>query len=247
MDNFFDVVGRWGPRQEDSESLARRLARYLADLAAIDPLFRCWARGGFRHRSIVPSQVTLPPSLPELRAWLDENPLFDARDGRKAWVGHSIAADTPANERPHAPLWLVSQLGDRPGILRGRIGLTVSTPASDPWSLRRTARPLLLALAESWEVGWAGVATGDYSERGHRPEGPTLAYKSGWMVYLDAEHAGRITAPEDVRVEPQPNGGVLLTATEEFFSNDNVAHRAAARRIQTALAPLNAEPSGVLS
>jgi hypothetical protein len=60
------------------------------------------------------------------------------------------------------------------------------------------------------------------------------------MVYLDRERAERIAEPRDVVVERLQNGGILLTATEELFDvRANAAHRAAANRIQDALAPLN--------
>ena len=44
---------------------------------------------------------------------------------------------------------------------------------------------------------------------------------------------------DDLQVERLPDGAILLSATDEIFSTRNMTHRAAACRLQEALAPLN--------
>ena len=62
------------------------------------------------------------------------------------------------------------------------------------------------------------------------------------MVYVDAAHATHIDPPQDVAVERLADGAMLLTATTDaMFDGQNPDHRAAAIRIQVALAPLNTE------
>ena len=241
MENYFDVQGYWESRHENPDELARRLALHLESLVPIDPLFKHWARDGFRNRSIVPREITLPARHSELCDWIAENPVYVARDGRKACLGHSIHARTASEGEPLAMLYLTSRPDNRQSFLDCRMRLTVMTPKGDPWSLRRVAKPMLLALAAAWDVAWAGVATSIFSEKGHQPGQAIPTYQAGWMVYLDEGHARRIADPGDVRVERQPNGGLLLIATDEMFSHRNQIHRAAARRIERALAPLNAE------
>jgi hypothetical protein len=243
MDSWFDVQGWWRPRQESTEALAQRLARFLTGLAAIDPLFGSWTREGMRHRSIVPHDFTVPPNTSELRGWLEENRQFEARDGRKAFVGYQVFAH--AMQRPDKPavsLRLYLTTADLPDLLRGLVALTILSPRSDLLSLRNVARPMLLALAEAWDVNWAGVATGDFSGTTSQPtERAPPAYRGGWMIYLKADDARRISGQDDVDVETLPNGGVLLTATEAVFDRHNEAHRGAAARIQASLSHLNGD------
>lgn len=62
------------------------------------------------------------------------------------------------------------------------------------------------------------------------------------MVYLAAAHVTHIDPPQDIAIERLADGAMLLTAvTDAMFNGQNPNHMAAARRIQVALDPLNAE------
>jgi hypothetical protein len=62
------------------------------------------------------------------------------------------------------------------------------------------------------------------------------------MQYLAPPLASLIIPPSTAIVEHLPNGGILMSATEETFDPDNAAHLAVARDIAAATAPLNALP-----
>jgi hypothetical protein len=64
----------------------------------------------------------------------------------------------------------------------------------------------------------------------------------GWMTYLCADYARRITPPPGIDAEPVAGGGILLIATQETFSPGNPVHDAAADAIQNALLPLQNLP-----
>jgi hypothetical protein len=78
------TVGHLRPGWLDTGTIAARLARFFQGLADSDPMFGRWVRtGARRHHSVVPAAVTKPPDETELRAWIDENPVFESAEGRK--------------------------------------------------------------------------------------------------------------------------------------------------------------------
>ena len=54
MSGWFTVDCWWEPRAEDARAIAKRLAAFFTELAAIDSIFSRWSRGDIRHRSVVP-------------------------------------------------------------------------------------------------------------------------------------------------------------------------------------------------
>ena len=234
------IEANWRGRREDSASTAARLAAALSQLETISPSFRGWHRQGMRNRSAVPLLITMPPQITELRNWVDENRTYDKRDGRKTHVGYMLSANVCETLDFSARFTLLDNFDDEYMWLIKKFVLTMDVPKVNPERLCRIVRPGLLALVMAWDPEWAAVAPSNY-DSGQSVENATfLNYPGGWMVYLDRERAERIAEPRDVVVERLQNGGILLTATEELFDvRANAAHRAAANRIQDALAPLN--------
>jgi hypothetical protein len=241
---YIDITGRWRPREESTKELAGRLAHWLAGIAVLDPRFTRWQRGGMRHRSVVPRAVTLPPGAEELHLWLDENPSFESRNGRKERVGYSINARTPEETAPYANIWLTARTPLRDDWFGNRIGITFFTDRDDDADhLIAVVRDALAVTASAWDCEWAAAASGNYEDMS-LPQKTLLKYESGWMVYLDRILASRIHKPQEIMIEKPAGGGVLLTAVSNaVFDRRNALHIAAARRLQAALAPLNAGAS----
>jgi hypothetical protein len=236
--SFFGVKGRWPERAEDARTLAARLGRFLDALMSIHPRFLCWEREGMRNQSTVPRTVTLPPDIQELTDWLEENRRFEPCDGYKTHVGYSIHAGIRAIENEFASFYLTCQSATSRKRYRNSLDMSVECKAAPPVRLA-LARSILLAVVETWQTDWAGVASGDFRTARHDPAASYLRYHSGWMVYLDARLANDLIEPEGIAVERLANGGMVLTATNEPFDRDNLVHNAAARRIQAALEPIN--------
>ena len=239
---YIDICARWRPRIEEPDAIAERLARSFAGLANIDPLFRHWIRGNTRHRSSVPRVVSLPPKSDELYDWLTENPRFESQEGYKQLVGYWIAAETPRGQSPFANFWLSVRCSREVGWFDNRIGTTLLYQGDDLPNCITTVRYALVTLAMAWDCEWAAAAPADYSAV--PPKTGTLPprYASGWMVFLDKTRADRIRKAKDLIVESLPDGAILLTAVvAPFFDRHSAAHRAAARRLQAGLAPLNRE------
>ena len=239
---YMNITARWRPRLESTEEMAARLARWLADIAILDWRFTRWYRNGMRFRSAVPRAITMPPVVEELRIWLEENPSIESRDGRKHLAGYSIMARRPDEALPHANFWLSPSCTLRRDWFGNRIGITWFTDRDRdrPDHLSAVVRGALLMTASAWDCEWAAAAGGNYEDMS-LPQKKMLRYESGWMVYVGAELAPRLHEPEDIAIENLGDGGALLVAiTNAIFDRHNALHIAAARRLQAALAPLNA-------
>jgi hypothetical protein len=228
---------------ESTKETAGRLARWLAGIAALDRRFMGWHRNGMRYRSAVPRAITMPPVVDELRIWLEENPSIESRDGRKHLAGYYVMARRPDEALPHANFWLSPRCTLRYDGFGNRIGTTFFTDRDTDRADHLTAvvRNALLITASAWDCEWAAAAHGNFEDMS-LPQKKLLKYESGWMVYLDEAAASRLHEPQYVTVERVVAGGVLLVAIENaIFDRRNALHIAAGRRLQAALAPLNAD------
>jgi Immunity protein 52 len=243
------IVGHLRPGWVDTNTIAARLARFFEALADTDPMFGGWIRSGSRrHYSIVPAAVTMPPDEIELRAWIDENPVFGSREGRKQRIGHSLQAITPEQRPLRANFWLSFKPDE--WWFAHRMGISIFSGSGSPSPLDGDEGPqvltallrrVLVVTGTAWDCDWAGVMPGRYPVESDPicTPGP-IKYQSGWMVYLAAAHAARIVRPQDVTVDRLAGEAMLLAATaDEMFNSQNSNHWAAARRIQAALTPLN--------
>jgi hypothetical protein len=249
--NCLALEGQLGIRLATAEGIAERVASYLESVAAVDPLFSRWRPTAMlRHRSIVPATLTWPPDKAELRNWVNECANFESRNGKKQHVGFSIRTVTRENDPFSVDFWLSVDFTEGAWWFFNRVGLTFFAAAGNIWiALQHTgqdpialSRRALVDLGTIWDCDWAGVQGGDYSAKGSRPpNAPRLTrYKSGWMVYLDRAHATRVGEAKDVEVERIANGAALFTTVADTtFDGGNADHMAAARRLQTALVPLN--------
>jgi hypothetical protein len=234
VDSYVNITARWNTRPESPEEIAERLARWLSRLVEIDPLLGTWARGGMRHRSIVPRLVTMPPNRSELRDWVAENPSFEAKEGRKQTIGHSIEAWSPHDALPSNHFWITASSETSPSWLGNKMGITWYPPRDDVQELSGVVSAVVLATGTAWDCEWAGASPGDFGER--QPDSPLPKFQSGWMVYLGHALAARLTKPEGIAIEHLPNGAVLLTTVSNaIFDHHNTEHWSAARRLHVAL------------
>jgi Immunity protein 52 len=196
-----------------------------------------------RHRSAVPRAITMPPVADELRIWLEENPSIESREGRKQLAGYYLIAGRPDDLLPHANFWLNPRCTLRHDWFGNQIGTTFFTDRDTDSvdHLSALVRDALLITASVWDCEWAAVAPGNFADMS-LPQRKVVRYQGGWMVYLDDGLASRLHEREDVTIENLREGGILLVAvTNVIFDRRNALHIAAARRLQAALAPLNAE------
>jgi hypothetical protein len=102
-------------------------------------------------------------------------------------------------------------------------------------------RSAMLAIIEAWDVTWCAAYPRDIMKF-WPPVGSRHHFRLAWMTYVSPRFASLIRPPRGIESQTVAGGGVLMVATRERFDVTNTGHMAAARAIDTAMAPLNALP-----
>jgi hypothetical protein len=223
----------WPARMEDEVSCAARLRRLLERLPT-GPVPAAW-KEGYR-----------PISLDVLASLFDRNRFFT--DGRikrcTPELGFCVVISSPMvlADKCFIDLHVGAYDDHNPHCNSIRFDIPKWPPdwgKRDASALRATVR----AVVETWEAEEASVTSYAYQEHWRRSQGGNGADSlyipwEGWITYLPAEKAARVTTPEGVGVEVLENGGVIYTLCEEPFSLDNPLHMQRAAAMQRALEPV---------
>jgi hypothetical protein len=241
MSAGYRIITYWGPRQETPAELAPRMLRMLEGLAQIDPLLSGWQWFG-NKKLVRAEQINLATAekLLEFGLYRDEaskRPLLS--------LGYHFSIHT--RWRQPSELDVRGKLGvGIPGFFYDN-NVTLDTsflkPPDEAVLKYRIFKPALVLLATLWKANWAcahPIALSDLLP--HDTKRRTCSLYGGWITYLSAVWATKITPPKSAIVDRAPDGGLLMIATEETFRVDNPQHVAVARDIDAALAPLNALP-----
>ena len=233
----FNINSYWGPREETLEAIADRYIRTVEALMRIDPVFTPWIFIGARP-TVAPFDQART-KLPELLAKglaKDWGPAEGYQFGGTNSIGfnrRSISLRCRAgNSMP-------------PRGYNNSVTLTTvphnyfPTDASIvTYDLFRSA---MLAIIEAWDVTWCAAYPTDIMKF-WPPVGSGHHFRLAWMTYVSPRFASLIRPPRGVESQTVAGGGVLRVATRERFDVTNTGHMAAARAIDTAMAPLNALP-----
>jgi hypothetical protein len=236
----YHLVVRWRARPENAASCAVRLGRALASLVNAHWAFAQWNVKAPSRTAAGKPAWEMPPKSEELTRVFDDNKRHKDATG-ELWpeMGYVVSAWNGL-DRPYAASLAVwsGAYGDWIA-LPNHVDLDLSPAVAENADLMSTAvlKQLFIGLATAWEPDCGNLVSRDYWKRAFA-EGPYPLFRSGWMTYLAAQYASRVTPPPSAIVERVAGGGMLLLATEERFSMDNAAHLAAADAIQAALAPI---------
>lgn len=239
----YNLWAHWMNRQESAEQCAQRMAATLIKWADAHEIFSRWNRmGKTRAQRNLPFS-RMPPQVEELTQ-IFQNGRAHKDVPKVPWpeLGYSVGAWNGTEQR-----FVAFHL--RPGHYdidsiffpnSLEILLPKRTPETTDIINSPVLRKVLLGVIDGWEPSWASVSSASYDHRLHeRESGPSFPlFRSGWMTYLSAPYARRITPPASAIVEDTEDGGMLLLATNETFTVDNPKHVAVADEIQRALAPL---------
>ncbi len=233
----------WGPRLEEPEGLAKRAHAMFKRLQAVDPVFTHWYTWN-KQEGFKPFDLSLDRIAEEIAAGVSK----DDNGGAKPQDGYLWDIYNSPNEK-HGPRDFYIGLGV--GSDRGRsFGTNTVHLATRPYrsiapdpsiTTFNIMKSALLALAEPFEATYAQAYLESLSEfwsPGHNHPPLHIA----WISYLAPRFALLITPPPTAIVEYQPDGSLVMAATEEAFNLENPAHIAAARDIEIAVAPFNALP-----
>jgi hypothetical protein len=237
----YQIKAYWGPRRESVAVLAPRMLRMLEGLADIDPLLSDWQWVG-RKKLLPTSELDVPTTERLLKSRVSRD---DGDHKAIPELGYSFSIHTHWGQP--SQLQLTGSLGvyAPSGLYDNHIDLDTNfrTPPDEALIKYGIYKPALTFLATLWQANWAVALPRDLFQLLPRDEKRmTVRLFGGWMTYLSAAWAAKITPPSSAIVERAPDGGLLMIATKETFRLDNPRHVAVAREIDSALAPLNALP-----
>jgi Immunity protein 52 len=236
----YRITTYWGPRRESSAVLAPRMLRMLQGLADIDPLLADWQWVG-KKRLVSMGELDVATAEKLLRSRISRDDAGEPIPAR----GYSFYVHThwykPSRLTLHGDIGVCSPSS----LYDNNIDLDTHylSPPDEALLKYRIYKPALVFLATLWRANWASAFPLDLLDQLAKYEKRLNArLYGGWITYLSAAWAAKITPPKSAIVERAPDGGLLMIATEETFRVDNPRHVAVAREIDAALAPLNALP-----
>lgn len=230
----YQIWAYWRPRAETAQSLAHSLAQMFVGLAATHPVFARWNQKADTRKKANAPFCSMPPRAKELTEIC--KPLLEE---------HSVAAwngiDHPRGISFHAQ----TGFDGKELLLRFSNTLHMDFPVLNnknaDFLTASILQRALLSVVAAWQPDWASVSSSSYWDRmAASNEFPII--RSGWMTYLSAPYAQKVTPPPEAIVIRPPGGGILVLATDEPFTVNNPAHVTAADAIQRALEPLQADP-----
>lgn len=222
---FFGIYYGLPARRETPAVIGAKLLETLDVLSRIDPLFADW---------VVPDNPTMT-SLPlavaraRIAAIVENNVVRDSYGEPEPESGYSFITQSE-NAIPSRIVKLFVLGG---AAFRDELMLLVGDPLypTDPLVVKYGLfREALLATSMIWRPAWAAVAakwlkSKDPSE----PPFPISPFQIPWMAYLSPARSLRFALPADIRTERAPDGGLLMTTTEEEFDPRNPEHIRRAR------------------
>jgi len=219
-------------RGETPAVIGAKFLRTLDALSRIDPLLATW-------------KVLDRPTLASL-------PLADARPRIAAIVENFVVLDGAGQPEPESgytaigvtdsaiPSRIVTFRVHAGGLVRDEMMLCVGgiLHPTDPLIVKYSLfRGALLATSAIWQPTWACVAAtrrGGHSEEPIHPGAalfPASVFRIPWIAYLSPALAVGFPLPAEIRAERVPDGGLLLTVTDEPFDPTNPEHLRRARTL----------------
>jgi hypothetical protein len=221
----------WGARQETAAECARRLARFLQELAACDASFRQWYQPGRAPRG--EPGLALPADDPrELEAFLLRGRNRADSDGRV--IEELGFSGSIWNGRKNAALVNLACGGSSPHVSNVCV---MDLPAEGEPFERLVQVPTLVqvltCMVNAWEPEWGVATSHPLSERivprGHR------GASAGWLTYSSRRRGTVPPLPAPVRIEPVGAQGTLVIVTPERPTAHEPEHVALLSRVHERL------------
>ena len=225
----FYINANWLGRQEDATATAGRLMGHLNMLAAADRALASWSVGDTR-------KVLYGPGRPDLTSVISDDAVRSEDDDLIEGAGHGILC---SSQEPKQPYSLIGTAGSKypPPTGNSLMFRTNGNDAADPIIVTyRLMKAVMLATIDCWEPDFC-IARSNQLDPDYKNEG---RYTKAWMTYVPPAHVGDVDPVGVPFLERTPDGGLLLSATQEIFRPENPAHLEGATRISQALQPLNA-------
>ncbi len=222
------VRADWPGRRESPEQVAARLRRYLDDLISLDECLETWSVG---RRKTAPYRWVRT----DLAALVRDDVMRSESGEEEVNSGYQIAAMSDDTRQ------LFALQGNAGGIHPwpswNRVFLYTNsgrTPVPEIVTYR-LLKAVTLATIAAWEPLFCLVGSSDLRVR----PGDGWYYRA-WMTYVPPPHATSLDLLGVPFAERTPDGGLLLSATEDIFDAKNPAHVEGAQIISNAVRPLEA-------
>jgi hypothetical protein len=235
-----------GPRNEKPKVIGAKFLQTLDALSGIDPLFTGWQLTG---RWQIPEEqrssfVPLADARKCIAEIVERGVDLDDFNRPHPEYGYGVIAVTGPRGSRHIGL-TVSTTHQSFELSFGEYNI-----ASD---LSIVTYPLfkaaLLAISTVWNARWAyarasrkgfvevridfgGVPAFRIDSASDVPSDPTFpksVFRVPWISYLSAQHAAGVTLSREILTEHTPDGGLLMTATEDRLDPTNPEHVRRAR------------------
>jgi hypothetical protein len=229
---------RWDVRDEQVSSCAKRLARMLEGLVAIHPNLADWRRKAKTRAAAYRPFCVMPPSIPELEAILLRGRHFaSASKELIPDLGYTVAAWNGLDEPQSLSLRLRCGIYYERWLYPNSVEIEGLPPGNDLLNTTILKR-VLLTIAQCWDADWGAVETWAYKGRAvDSGDKPLLPY-GGWLTYLSAALAEKVSPPAGVQAERTPDGGLVMLVSEEPFDVSNPVHVPRLDAVQKSLAPV---------
>jgi len=231
QDSFqYSISASLPPHSDSPASLGARFLDTLDALGRIDPsIFDDWQ---IMDLPAVES-FALGEARPRIAAIIGNNVKRDDADEPDPHRGYTAIAFTGEGRGPRTMGFDVTAGGIEDGSALLRTGgYKVSPdPAMLTYSLFKNA---LLTINAFWSPAWAcaHVFKMHYDKAPLTAGTPLFPYSRfhiPWIAYLSASLASGLQLPADIPSERTPDGGLLMTATEERLDPTNPEHLRRAR------------------
>jgi len=226
----YKIHASWGPRVETPEAIAGRFLACTDRLKQIHPAYDNWI-------FILNRKPRKYDALRETLGAAVAANIDRAEDGTPTPIYGYWAS--VVNSRKSGPRSLSDIVTAGSGLSNSAKIQTGYRVVPDPTIIAYpTFKAALLALAESFDVAYCSA----YPQQIIDLWSEDINFDIAWMNYLAPRFAPLVTPPPSAIVERTPGGALLMAAADTTFSMDNPAHLAVARKINAALAPINALP-----
>lgn len=226
----YSICSASGADAESGSTLGAKLLKNLDALNRIDPtIFTNWEIMDFPTSASVP----LAAARPRIGAIVEANITRDDHGQPSPYYGYSCVAFTDNAVKSRNATLRIEAGGRAEGSIWLQTGSYKVAP--DPSILTYPLfRAALLAINATWSPPWscAHAFKVDYYEAALFPGAPLFPYSRfhiPWIAYLSAPLAADVLLPAEIQTERNPDGGLLMTVTEDRLDPTNPDHLRRAR------------------
>ena len=236
--DLFHVHAEWGPRQENAEACAQRLARMLIDVSEV--------HRGFRQMVVDPNWRYSRPSgvlssrAVEIMPFFSPVRIYDWDRKRIVVDGYRLNASAALGNTRSITMAIFAgapedDQGGRSTPNCVSVSFNILDNGNDDDAIALAAvKPVLLALVSAWEPYRASAESTRYGERSRTAESTAPFVRGTWAFY-SAPGAAETSLTCLGVARRLPDGGLLWRATDEAFDLDNRVHLCAAAAMHAAL------------